>query len=262
MFRVAVLVLLGGCNLVFGAGGATEQPDALDAPDARGEPGCWDPELLGDDDMDTLQDGCDPCPADADVGSPDNDGDGVGDRCDISSSVSHRWTMFAGFHDPAHGWALEGGAWAVEADALVSSDPLSGAAAAEIPPTEFPVLQVAVSNTSGLNLGAYAGVQLSLGLASARCYYSHDSGDDHLVLEVTGEQPKQTPFNAPAGIRVRLFQDDKGRMACSAVSATATSDELRSDNELTSNVATRVTLFTKLTGAAFPWVSVYGRRAP
>lgn len=245
---------------MFGVGAPAES----DAPaDGDTPSNCWNKDLVGDEDRDMRADGCDPCPADADTtnGALDDDGDGVGDVCDVDSSLLHQWSMFSGFHDPAHGWNIKSGLWAVRDDAFEQADATGGVATRELVAIGNPVVEVAITSTSSINLAASATVELYFGLATARCGYRYDSGSDNLVLEVTGQPPTAVGFDAPAGLRIRMYQDTNGRIHCSATSASGTSDELRSQ-EITSQVTTMVSLATELTPAAFQWVSIYGRTEP
>lgn len=92
MRLVLLLVLLAGCQRIFkldpiddvadasadsSADASGDSPRPIDAPAF-----CWNPGLIGDDDGDSLSDGCDPCPGNPDLNPKDSDGDGIPDVCD------------------------------------------------------------------------------------------------------------------------------------------------------------------------------------
>jgi hypothetical protein len=113
VLRMLALVTLAGCHHVFGVEPVDAPvPDAsvdaaIDAvaPDAgpptRGTvvPGtCWgDPQVIKDEDNDAVTDGCDNCPARANVDQTDADRDGVGDVCDPHPALAvERIAFFEG----------------------------------------------------------------------------------------------------------------------------------------------------------------------
>ncbi len=98
MRGVGLLALLSGCNLVF----------QLQDTKLRGT-GCWDPsQTAHDEDGDGLADGCDNCPAVANVMQEDSDTDGVGDACDPHPNDAHdRLAFFDGFATQAAQWSAQ-----------------------------------------------------------------------------------------------------------------------------------------------------------
>src|SRR5689334_25338903 len=72
--------------------------DVIDA-----DPSCWKPSLTGNEDGDSLIDGCDLCPADPTTRLTDADGDGVDDLCDPHATLQDVVVDFDGFRGSG-GW--------------------------------------------------------------------------------------------------------------------------------------------------------------
>ncbi len=84
------LVLLAGCDYVLGL--ERNPPDVLpDAPETDAAVGCWTNNRQDhDEDGDRRMDGCDNCPGVFNAQQEDDDGDGVGNRCDPAFSTTSR----------------------------------------------------------------------------------------------------------------------------------------------------------------------------
>ncbi len=159
---LAVVLLMGGCNLIFGledGSGDDDPPDgpSPDGPPPDGRPGDLDSDgvldgvdncparynpLQADEDGDAEINGgdaCDPCPhrASNPASQPhgDSDGDGLGDECDPDGSVWHCLRWFDGFSEGDAATILSryrqdssGGIWAVESGAMLQANPLAAVA--------------------------------------------------------------------------------------------------------------------------------------
>ncbi len=83
-----VAMTLGGCQYLFELNDLRAPPDArrdsvsVDAYNVDAAPGCWSAAYTGDEDGDTIVDGCDNCPLVPNLAQGDSDGDGVGTVCD------------------------------------------------------------------------------------------------------------------------------------------------------------------------------------
>src|SRR5688572_13682022 len=89
-------VALGGCHWLFQLNDIHAPPDGsvIDARgidaynvDAAVDKGCWSAAYTGDEDMDSIVDGCDNCPLVPNMGQADNDQDGVGSICDVNPDL-------------------------------------------------------------------------------------------------------------------------------------------------------------------------------
>ena len=124
MRGVALVVMLGGCQLVFPLeGGVTDAavdlcPDAIDH----------------DEDQDDLDDACDACPGVHDPTNADRDGDGVGDACDPAPDVNcEARVLFDGFGMPPGMLVSE--TWQHDGDDLLQANNSANNAVAHYPAT-------------------------------------------------------------------------------------------------------------------------------
>lgn len=107
-------VWMGGCDYIF----HLEHVEAVAGTVADGSldmatVDCRDPSQLShDEDVDSIVDGCDNCPALANVGQDDMDRDGVGDACDPRADVvGDSIALFDPFTTALPGWVMHGGTW-------------------------------------------------------------------------------------------------------------------------------------------------------
>ncbi len=100
-----VAVLGAGCGRL-GFDGQAADDAGGDGADARLGACAGQPGLSPDEDGDLVGNACDVCPHVPDPGQADADGDVVGDACDPESSIGRqRIVFFDGFDGPVLGWA-------------------------------------------------------------------------------------------------------------------------------------------------------------
>jgi hypothetical protein len=120
---VVLLVMLGGCQVLFKLEGGDRPP-------------CDNP-LGHDEDLDGFDDACDFCPFLPDEVDPDSDGDGVGDACDPTPEVACEARLrFDGFAVPPADLVTTDD-WRHDEDDLVQPDPSATTALAHFPITSM-----------------------------------------------------------------------------------------------------------------------------
>lgn len=118
---------LGGCNLVFGLDPGSGGDDvAIDGPDRDDAPDDGTTCTGGDEDGDTIADGCDNCPHLLNPEQANGDGDGLGDACDPHGDSAQRIVRFDGFKEAPPDMTLFASAGApafvIEEGQLVDND--------------------------------------------------------------------------------------------------------------------------------------------
>lgn len=210
---VLALIVNSGCNVLFQlehVGVPAPEPDAA---------GCGTP----DEDGDCVGDDVDVCPGLADASqSDDGDADGVGNVCDPNRAVAHRIAHFTGFGDPAAAmaaWATLGTSWTFEPGSAVHPSVTAGGELQYTSIDDAPEVAVEtgftfdaweVVDTSVPRLGVWIDSS-TLGTDGHACVltsYSSVSGQDTLSLtDATGAARAADVAEIQPGARVVLVFD-------------------------------------------------------
>jgi hypothetical protein len=220
--RAASLVLLAGCDAVFGISkpvpADAQQFDAPDALVGVHDPRCETAQQIAmddaaDDDGDGIANRIDNCPGIYNPSQVDADGDGIGDACDPDPGVRDVFADVSYFDTSLGCWVPDTiNNWSLSANPGQVTTPASNAATMILSAaTTAPTLEVAFSFESPDQAASDGlGVALNLATSSVQCVIGRSPGSDVMDLYPPGGQINFNSEVPPGPHRLILHLDATG----------------------------------------------------